>query len=326
MAQPTTPYQNRGLMLRLIGAGLFLAGVACLLIGPLEIYTFYAFSDGGKHHFEGFGMGSFMFAYITIQVIGYYLLGTLGVVVGYAHLRLIQWLRPVMVTLLWLWLLIGIPGTVSLLCAYTESKEPPESALLWLIPLAFLAWPVAPVILLRFYRGHNVRQTLANHPQPTLTIETIPVPVRLVSLLLTLVIMALHAVFLLRGIFPWFGVLLAEGPGVLAADVLILLLVGITWGLLKHNRWAWGGSLLVLGLFTLSALLTFPHYTFGDILTMMQLPPTEMDIFSHVPFWEAAITPVVVGPLLLLLAALLGIGRYYGFRPLTGKSNQSARS
>jgi hypothetical protein len=40
---------------------LLVSGVLAAFIGPLEIYTFYAFIDGGRFHFDGFGFGSLMF-------------------------------------------------------------------------------------------------------------------------------------------------------------------------------------------------------------------------------------------------------------------------
>lgn len=55
-------------LLQLIGIGFIFFGLFFLWAGLLKIYTYYAFIPGGKFHFEGFGVGSFMFAYITVLV------------------------------------------------------------------------------------------------------------------------------------------------------------------------------------------------------------------------------------------------------------------
>jgi hypothetical protein len=73
MIDAVTPIagQKHGLLIRLIGALLLVAGLAAAYIAPIEVYTYYAFAPGGRFSYEGFNFGSFMFAYITIQVVGY---------------------------------------------------------------------------------------------------------------------------------------------------------------------------------------------------------------------------------------------------------------
>ena len=52
----------------IIGAFLFLSGIAIGFLGPLEMYCFYLFSKGGRFSYEGFGFGSFMFGNIAMQI------------------------------------------------------------------------------------------------------------------------------------------------------------------------------------------------------------------------------------------------------------------
>jgi hypothetical protein len=81
--------------IKILGYLFFLVGVAAVVIAPLEIYTFYLFSEGGKFHYEGFGFGSFMFGNIAIQIFGYYAIALICIPLGYGHLRLQQWSRKV---------------------------------------------------------------------------------------------------------------------------------------------------------------------------------------------------------------------------------------
>ena len=76
-------YKDRTPILVFFGVVLLLVGVAVAFIGPLELYCFYLFSEGGRFHYEGFGFGSFMFANIASQIVGYYLIAALAIPLGY---------------------------------------------------------------------------------------------------------------------------------------------------------------------------------------------------------------------------------------------------
>ena len=67
-------------------------------IGPLEMYCFYLFSEGGRFHYEGFGFGSFMFANIAAQIVGYYLIALVAIPLGYGHVKRLRWARTLSLT------------------------------------------------------------------------------------------------------------------------------------------------------------------------------------------------------------------------------------
>ena len=60
----------RGWALFGMGLIMLLVGIGVALLGPLEIYPFYLFSEGGRFYYDGFGFGSFMFGNIAAQVLG----------------------------------------------------------------------------------------------------------------------------------------------------------------------------------------------------------------------------------------------------------------
>ena len=80
--------KNTRLTLRIIGILSILIGSFSALIGPIEFYSYYLFSEGGRFHYEGFGMGSFMFAFITVQIVCYYLIAVVFLSLGYGHLKI----------------------------------------------------------------------------------------------------------------------------------------------------------------------------------------------------------------------------------------------
>ncbi|MGD8586976.1 MAG: hypothetical protein PVJ75_16615, partial [Chloroflexota bacterium] len=77
-----------GLIFRLGGLLLLLAGLAGLFIAPMEIPVYSQFEAGGRFTYEGFGFGSLMFGNITVQIAGYYFIALICIPLGYGHLRL----------------------------------------------------------------------------------------------------------------------------------------------------------------------------------------------------------------------------------------------
>ena len=64
-------FRDRRPLLALVGILLLATGIVIGFFGPLEMYCFYMFSEGGRFHYEGFGFGSFVFGNIAAQIIGY---------------------------------------------------------------------------------------------------------------------------------------------------------------------------------------------------------------------------------------------------------------
>ena len=54
-------YKDRKTVIVLIGVFFLSVGILAAFLGPLEIYVFYWFSEGGRFYYPGFGFGSFMF-------------------------------------------------------------------------------------------------------------------------------------------------------------------------------------------------------------------------------------------------------------------------
>jgi hypothetical protein len=304
-------YPDRSRILRVIGGAILLLGIAAAFIGPLEIQVYYLFIEGGRFHYEGFGFGSFMFAYITMQTVGYYAIAVVCIPLGYAHLRLRRWAGAAILTLLWFWMVAGLPLTVTLYLMFLTSKVTSVIQLVLTLPLTALLYPVLPWLLIRFYQGHAVQRAFArSNPVPS-WLEQIPLRVRVVCVILILYLVFLHGLILLNGVFPWFGTLLTGMTGILALDMAIVVLAGTIWGLTRLHPLAWWLALVDFGLLSLSTLITFSQYTYRETLEAVALPPHEMEWFQDIPFIDGCPAPVVIGPLLVTLACLLSIRRYY---------------
>jgi len=300
---------NRRLHLRTIGALMLLVGLAFSVIGPVEVYCFTLFSEGGRFHYPGFGFGSLMFANIAIQIAGYYTIAALGLILGMGHLNLRRWVRPVMQTLLWAWLIVGLPLVLIALLIFIQSKDPTLLRFLLLLPFAALIYPVLPILLIRFYNRDDVGEALSTGPAAD-RLESMPLPVRILAVTLAFSILALHGRLLFRGIFPAFGVLLVDLPGYTATAGAILVLLILTWGVSMRHRWAWWGTLGAFLALALSSAITLPRYTYPQLLDLL-FPPAEADALAHVPLHNPLLTLIAVIPLLAIIAVILAARRSF---------------
>ncbi|MBN1201690.1 MAG: hypothetical protein JXJ20_07540 [Anaerolineae bacterium] len=311
LEQEAPGYADRSRILRVIGGAILLLGITAAFLGPLEVQAFYLFIEGGRFHYEGFRFGSFVFAYIAAQTVGYYAIAAVCIPLGYAHLRLQRWAGAAMLTLLWFWMVAGLPLTAILYLMFLTSKATSVAEVVLTLPLTVVLYPVLPWLLIRFYQGHAVQQTFARSDPVPAWLERIPLRVRVVCIILMLYIVALYSLVLVNGVFPWFGVMLTGTTGILALDAATLVLAGLIWGLARQYAPAWWLALIDFGLLTLSTLITFSRYTYREMLEAMALPPHEMEWFQDIPFIDWYPAPVVIGPLLVTLACLLVIRPYF---------------
>ncbi len=304
-------YRGRTRILIAFGLILLLIGVASAFIGPLEIYTFYLFSEGGRFHYEGFGFGSFMFGNIAAQIVGYYLIAMVCIPLGYGHLKRLRWARTLSLTSLGFWLVAGVPLMVVFLFVLFTAKELSiPVALIVLVSLA-LSYPAVPVVLLWFYRSRDVRLTFEKKNPRSCWIETLPQPVLVVCAVCLFCIVVLHLLILFNGLFPVFGILLNDIPGILVIDLSILWLVCLIWGLLRLKIWAWWGSVVYFALLACSMILTLSVSSLSDILSATRLAPFEMGILQDVPLAGVHLAPLVGIPLLLTLGLIVFARRYF---------------
>lgn len=146
--------------LRALGLAGMLAGAFLFLLAPFELITFSYFSEGGRFHYPGFGVGSFMGFTITAQIVAYYLLGMAGLVIGYGHLRLRRWIRPLAVAVFYTWLIIGAPVCLMAFFILAGTKDLNITSSIITIIALVLCYSLLPAIMIRYYNNAPVRQAL----------------------------------------------------------------------------------------------------------------------------------------------------------------------
>lgn len=307
-----TEAQDRSRILALIGVPLLLLGLGCAVLGPVEMYCFYLFSDGGPFYYEGFGFGSFMFGTITWQIVGYYLIAVLCIPLGYAHLKTRRWVGMAALTLLYSWLVLGVPLICVFLFILFSSKDlSPVVALLAIILMA-LSYLLVPGLLIRFYQSRDVRWTFETRDPNPHWIERKPLPVLVLSTLLIFYTIILHVPIFFQVMFPLFGTWLSGMEGIVVITIAILSLVWLTWGVLRRRAWAWWGSLIYVGLLALSSVSTLVTSSLEEMLATLSFPPTEMEAFQAVPLQGVHFAPLIGLPLLLTVAVIILSRRHFG--------------
>ncbi len=304
-------YQDRTRWFKVSGVLLLLSGIAVGLLGPLEMYCFYLFSEGGRFHYPGFGFGSFMFGNIAAQIAGYYLIAALLIPLGYGHLRMRRWVRPLTLALLWAWLVVGAPLSVVAAFILVASKDLSLQAVMTVLAFLGLSYLVAPGLLIRFYRGQNARQTLAAQDPRTYWIEGLPTPILVLSALYAFYIIMLHILILFNGMYPVFGVFRYGLQGIVLLDLTSAGLACITWGTLQRRPCAWWGSVILLGLFTCSTVLTFCRSSYPAMLAGLAFPPRELEFLGNVPAQGYHFALLVGMPLLITWGVTLLSKRHF---------------
>ena len=290
----------------LIAVGVLLLGLGafCLILGPLEMYTFSFFSEGGRFAYPGFGFGSFMFGNMVCQVTGYYVIGALAIMLGYGHVRMRRWARPFAETLLWSWLVLGVPLTIVFLFMLLSIKELTLVVAIAIIAVLALSYPIVPVALLRFYRGSHVRRTFESWDAAICQVEFVPMPALVLVFLYSFYMLTLHIPILFNGLVPLFGSWLTGMAGVAILDLLMVCLGILIWGTLEQKAWAWWGAILYFGLLLLSTTITLVGTTYADLLVMARFPAYEIEFLDGIPMqgWHLAL---FIGlPLIATLAVL----------------------
>lgn len=298
-------------ILVLFGVILLLVGVAMAIVGPVEMYCFYLFSEGGRFHYEGFGFGSFMFGNIAAQIAGYYLIAGVCLPLGYGHLKRLRWARTLSLTLLGFWLVAGIPLMVAFLSVLVTSKG--LSLLTGAVTIVALAlsYAVFPGLLIWFYRSKDVRLTFEDRDPNSYWIEKVPLPVLVVCSVFVLTIAVLHILILFNGVFPLLVILVYGLLGIILIALSMLVLVGLIWGLLRLRRWAWWGSLICWGLLSFSTIASLSRSSLADILSNMKFAPIEMEALGGMPLHGAHFAVLVGIPLLVTLGLIAYSRRYF---------------
>lgn len=306
-------------LIKALGALYLVVGVGSALLGPIELYVFYLFSEGGRFHYDGFRFGSFLFGFIAIQIVGYYMIGAILVPLGIGHLRLRRWSSQLAQALLWCWLALGVPVLLAVLATVVSFKELSTVALGLLVVALAASYPLVPLLLRRMYRSRGVKVAFCRgRSTPPTWIDRLSVVELALTVLLLFFGVVLHFPILLNGVCPVFGRWLTGLPGIVALTAAIVMCWFCAWAVAARLRWASAGAVVLLSLLTISVVLSFSVTCYDKLLDLLSLPPAEVDMLDGIP---------ARGP---LLAAFFGLplagGGVVGIAACFGSRSRSSRS
>lgn len=316
--------------LRTVGVALILVGVVAAYYGPLEIFVFYLFSEGGRFYYDGFGMGSFWFAALVVQNIGYYVIAALFIPVGVGHVKLRRWALTLTQLYIWFWLGAGILlfGDLILLMPSVLRLDLNQDVLLLQLvtvgvsSLFFLV--LLPILALWLYKRENVKSAFEERDSNRYWTERYPFPLLALLLLYIIMIVAMHTAIFFQGLFPMFGQILLGRPAAYIIALCILILGILIYGTVQLKKWAWWSSLVYVSLLTVSSVMSFSGHRFYDIIVMMNLPAYEMELIDKmVVLHDYPLVGLFAAPLLITLGLVIYSRRYFEKNNNLGKSNAS---
>jgi len=296
---------RRTMAIRVMGAAILCVGLLSAFVGPLEIYCFYLFSEGGPFHYDGFRFGSFMFANMATQILGYYFLAAVLIPVGYGALMLKGWARHLILASVRFWIVAGLPLILAFFFVLVSSKDPSLPLVILSAILLAASYLVLPWLVVRFCESPDTVLSFGGPDRRESWIETIPIRALALAYVFLFLVLVLHAHIFFNGLFPLFGLWLSGLEGIVLLDVSIIMLLVMLWGTLQRRLWAWWCALAYFSLMLLSYVTTFLSSSWRDILSALNLPAFELDILRNVPLQGYHFAILVTIPFLLAIVLVL---------------------
>lgn len=299
------------LFIKILGILQLAIGLLSLGIAPLEIYSFYLFSEGERFYYDGFGVGSFLYGLIFAQIIGYYFIAFIFIPIGYGHLKLKVWALKLSKSCIWFWIIFGLPIMMFFLPLLSMKEIDVKYPIFFSAFIILLFIIIIPGLLLSFYNQKNVKELFKNRNYSNAIIRNIPMNGYLLLLVYILYILIFHVMLFYKGIFPFFGKFLIDFKGLLLYDLCILLMFLLIYGLLKRKYWTWILSIIFFVLMSISTFMTLINYQYINIIELLDFPKLENDIFAKLPLKSSYILMAIVGILLLTIILIIKAKKYY---------------
>lgn len=266
---------KRAVLIKFLGILFLAVGLFSLFFTPVEFTSFYPFSTGGGYHYEGFGFGSLMFAFIVFNVMAYFSIALLGIPIGVGTLRLKKWGLDLSIAFFRSIMIVGSASTISILLS-SELRtilEPYRYLILLAFSLVFLI--IMPYTLVRFYKNPETEALFK--PETGGCFESQSTNSLALMLLNGFWISIFTLSIFLKGAFPLFGSFAfgREGTYLLSAAIFVLLVLSFL--MFEKNKFA-KYALIVCYAFLLSTFaLTFSIHPTSEFLGMLNLPQYEVE-------------------------------------------------
>ena len=282
---------------RIIGFSLLLIGICLLFFAPYEMYCFYLFSEGGQFHYEGFNFGSFMFGNISSQVVGYLFIGAILSIVGYGHIRLYTWARRLTISLLYSWLIVGLPVSLIFIFMLLASKNISIFLLCFTIIVMLLLYFVVPVLIIKHYKKNKAISVFNMQKCPNFT-NNIPIKLSTSNIVSIYFMVIDFLLIFFNCVFPFFGSIDTDRTGLYLIEINVAWLSIILLGTMKKKKWALWSSIIYYGLLLVSIIITFIKNNYYALLASLNFPEKEVGLLKGIPIKSYQIILILSIPII----------------------------
>ena len=305
----------------LIGFGILviIIGCLCALFVPLMIL-------GQAMSAKAMGAPSSL-RLILPAAMTYATLSVVFIWLGIGSIMARRWARALLLILAWAWLLTGVISVSAMavflpkVFAHTPpgGRPIPDTArvvgMIFALGFTSLMFVVLPGLLVLFYRSPHVKATCEARDPVTRWTDACPLPVLALSLLLGYGAVAMIIMlFAYNAVMPFFGHLLSGLPGGILMLAMIAMWLYCAWAIYHLKPAGWWTALTVLGVFILSAVLTFGRVDLMDLYRLMGYPEQQIEQMQQYSFLTSRSMLFFVSiSALPFLGFLLYVKRY--FRP-----------
>jgi hypothetical protein len=292
------PHKDRYVGLVLFGAFELLIGGFLLLMAPLTLLGWFMSQQFSPEAAAQQGTLGQMIAGASFYV----LLAVFFLAMAWGSLLARRWVRPLMLSAAWLWLIIGVvamaaviilaPWMDDLMMASMELSGQPAPPgfvdmmpviLIFMIATTSCLYVFIPGAFVLFYQSKHVKATLELRDLTPRWSDQCPTPVFAVAH--TLVILAFSALMMCayNGVFPLFGIVVTGIPG-LALDVAVaFVLVYLAWGCCLLKPSAWWTTVVISILATASMCITILLLGPTAYFEAMNMPSQQIAMMEGMP-------------------------------------------
>jgi len=310
-------FKDRSGGLKAFGVVLIILGAFDLLMIPTALMgSIMARSMGG-----GQSTGYWAFS-LSVNILTYLFLGGIFLWTGIDSIRHKRWVRPVLLSIGWVWLLLGIMTTALIFIVIPRMMGyfmPPEAT----VPLSiinivivisgtvsFIFMVLLPGLLIWFYSKKEVKYTLETNDSNPAWTDACPAPVLALSLFYGVsAALAIPASFM--GVTYAFGRLITGLPAVLIILSSAIIAVYLCYGFYKLDLRAWWTSIAIT-LFWSAAFL--PALSDEDMVRIFALSGSDQNINFGQSWmqivWKYQI-PFMLISAVTFLAYLIYIKKYF---------------
>lgn len=268
--------QKKIVLIKILGFVFLAVGLFSLFCIPAEFTSFYAFMDGGRYHYEGFGFGSLMFAFIILNAMVYLFLALLGIPLGIGNVMLKKWGFNLSLAAFGTLLILGATLIISFLSSFDLLRMLTLYQILTILIFILLFFIVLPYFLIKFYKKLSTEQLFKS--SDTESYFEKQSPEKLIIILLNLFwIFVFYLLIFLKGAFPFFGEFIFQREGAYLLSTAIFILLVLTYLFYKDKHYTKYGMMIYYVLLFFTFALTFFNNSTNSFFNLLGLPIYEIE-------------------------------------------------